>query len=247
MKDLLKKLITENVNTTVCLQKHFSDSLDYQNSLSQNLNSLNSHANAHQNALNLAQMSHIENKMKDLKNDALSAKNATLSHNFAIPAGMTNANTIRKHIRDTLDKFHAPKCHISLMSKTPRDNKISVLLQCPDFETKSTLIDCLKREGIKTSTYNTPSLHSFFSKARKLYIDAKIEKHDIPPKERHIMIKTNYSCKKIVVLLKKANENEWIHLETLNFPTPKKWTSDTYPQPCSSSYIDIDKAIPDDF
>ena len=247
LKDTLKKIITANLNTTSVLQQYISDTSDAQIHMAKKLRESVKSSNANNDALNLAQTSHVEQKSRELKNSAEKAKLSFIVHKFKVPAEMKNPSTIRKHIKEMTAEMNAPKHTFTLMKHAPKDNYIPVLFECQDLESRTDLSDCLKNAGYQTSIYNTPILHSFISKARKLYMNASISKFDIQPDQRHILIKTNFACDKLVVLIKDASNKNWSLLETLHMPIPRKWVSDNIKQTCSSNLVDLDSALPNEF
>ena len=247
LKDILKKIITANLNTTTSLQQYISDMSDAQTEMAKKLKDSAKSSKANTEALNLAHIAHVEQKTRELKTSAEKAKLSVVVHKFKVPTEMKNPTSIRKYIREITSEMNAPKHTVTLMNNVPKDNYIPVLFECQDLESRTDLSDCLKNAGYRTSIYNTPILHSFISKARKLYMTANISKPDIQPDQRHILIKTNFACDKLVVLIKHASDEKWSLLETLQLPIPKKWVNDYIKQTCSSNLVNLESVLPNEF
>ena len=246
-KDLLKDVLKSNINVVAKLKKHFGDTMDLQNSLCKTMKSLNGSSESYAETLKFTQKAHAEKKMNEVTQCVKNAKTSLIVHNLSLPENVSNPVTIRKHVDDLLSKNNISVSNVRVLSKLPKNRKISVQFDCEDLQTKQKLSDCCKNINASTSQYNTPYVHTFMSKIRKLYAKASHNDIKTPQNNRHIFMKTNYDCNKIIVLIKSASESKWTMLESLSIPIPSKFVSNILPQTCSSKYIDIQTCIPEDF
>ena len=64
---------------------------------------------------------------------------------------------------------------------------------------------------------------------------------------KQITVRTNRDCNRIVILGRNFSGGDWTKIESLEFPTPRKYVSTMIPQKCRSKYVTIDSIIPQDF
>ena len=247
VKQILKKILHGNKTTNCKLKKHLSDTMDFQTSLSKNMRDNESISQNHTEALKIAKQSQLDNKLMEIKTSAIAAKNSLIVHQFEVPKDTSNGETIRRLVRDKLTELKVQNVTFSVLRKSPKDQKVSVLFTCTDQDKKKDLDDCLKDAGIKTSVYNNQYLHKFMSNARKIYLDTTSERIEVPKADRHVMLRTNYNSENILVFVKDAKNQKWDLVETLKIPVPKKWLSEFTPQTCISKIVDISSCIPNDF